>query len=286
MKTTKTFLQKMIRLSYGEQIPKSSLKGELLLKMVNDGAIIMIPHGSKGYYAAKDIKSFRNYLNGIFNTDDLEALAEMMGKNEVSRAEQTRLTGNSKTKRQRTFKGFLVNCYDPIKAKLGNREITINPETGTFTFIYEYESFQIPPEIVVIGVENSENFRFIERQKYLFDKFLKPDERVIFVNRYPTDQTDDLRKWLMAIPNKYIHFGDLDLKGVDIYLNTFFTYLGEKSSFLIPNDAEERIRSGDSNRYNVQYRPNEGKTKDPRVQPLLDLIHKYHKGYDQEGFIE
>jgi len=28
------------------------------------------------------------------------------------------------------------------------------------------------------------------------------------------------------------------------------------------------------------------KVADKRVQPLVDLIRKYHKGYDQEGFID
>lgn len=286
MKTNKKQILNLIRIANGEKIAKTKLNGELVRKLLDDHSLMLITRGKGACYAARDKKYFRRHLCDILNTENLEAYADMMGRQEVSRAEQTKLTGNSKTKRKRTFKGFLVNSYEPIKAKLGVKDITVNPDEGTFTFIYDFEDFKIPPNVVVVGIENSEDFREIRKQKYLFDKFLLPNEKVIFVNRYPTNQINDLRKWLMKMPNRYLHFGDFDLKGVDIYLKSFYKHLGERASFLIPDDVEERVKNGEDERYNVQYRPGEGKVIDPSVQPLIDLIHKYHKGYDQEGYIK
>ncbi len=54
----------------------------------------------------------------------------------------------------------------------------------------------------------------------------------------------------------------------------------------MPDDVEKMITNGNTDRYNAQL-PNYGKMKveDKRVQPLLDCIHLYHKGYDQEGYL-
>ena len=50
------------------------------------------------------------------------------------------------------------------------------------------------------------------------------NQKILFVCRYP--QSNDLIKWLQSIPNRYLHFGDLDFAGINIYLNEFKKYLG------------------------------------------------------------
>ncbi len=107
------------------------------------------------------------------------------------------------------------------------------------------------------------------------------------MSRYPLQQHGDLIRWLKAIPNRYVHFGDLDLAGVAIYQNEYYCHLGERSSFLIPDDYEERISKGKRERYDDQL-PQYGKMKiaDPRVEQLVSCIHRYHRGYDQEGYME
>ena len=150
-------------------------------------------------------------------------------------------------------------------------------------FIADYQHFTIPQDVIVVGVENAENFRYVALQKYLFARY----ECVLFVSRYPQNQNKDLIKWLQSIPNQYVHFGDLDLAGISIYESEYYHHLGNKSSLFIPDDFEQRISNGNAERYNVQL-PQYGKMKveDKRVQPLLDSIHLHHKGYDQEGYIK
>ena len=110
-------------------------------------------------------------------------------------------------------------------------------------FITEWQQFSIPEDVVVVNIENMENFRLIRQQRALFSSVL-PEKRLLFVSRYP--QSSDLRSWLQTIPNNYVHFGDFDLAGVNIYLSEFHKYLGDRSSFLIPDDIEERLPHGSS----------------------------------------
>ena len=208
----------------------------------------------------------------------------MLEKNEASRSEQVQLTGDSKFVRSRAMKGFLVNSYEPIKAMLNNSPLEIRPPEGSYTFIYDYENFSIPEDVLVMGIENSENFRRIRRQQWLFDR-MYPGRSILFVSRYPQNESHDLVKWLAGIQNEYVHFGDLDLAGIRIFLTEFHRYLGRRSSFLIPPDYDARINNGSRERYDAQLPyAKQLTTDDPNLKQLIDCIHKYHRGYDQEGF--
>ena len=104
------------------------------------------------------------------------------------------------------------------------------------------------------------------------------------MSRYP--QNGDLVRWLKYIPNQYIHFGDLDLAGIAIFQNEFQQYLGDRATFLIPNDYEFRISNGSTIRYNDQFSKYGKITSDnPQLSELIAAIHRHHRGYDQEGFI-
>lgn len=105
------------------------------------------------------------------------------------------------------------------------------------------------------------------------------------MSRYP--QSTDLRRWLCAIPNRYLHFGDFDLAGINIFLAEFYQYLGkERSSYLIPDDIETRLKSGSGKRYDEQYRRfKDIKADTLELQQLINLIHRERKAYDQEGYI-
>ncbi|MBO5799073.1 MAG: hypothetical protein J6R41_03445, partial [Paludibacteraceae bacterium] len=138
------------------------------------------------------------------------------------------------------------------------------------------------------GVENMENFRMIRKQRVFFEKYLIThglSKKVIFVSRYP--QSTDLRKWLCTTPNHYLHFGDFDLAGINIFLSEFQQFIGkERSSYLIPNDVESRLKSGSRKRYDEQYcRYKDIKSDICELQQLIDIINKERKAYDQEGYI-
>lgn len=282
MKKTTILIDKLIRLANGDALPASSLKGGWFEQMQEDGILLATAHGSRKSLRASDGTLLRQYVASQFDIRDLEQTRSAFSDEDVSRASLVSATGDSKFLSRRTFKGFLVNSYQPVAAILNGQDITIYPPEGSFMFVADYQHFVIPQDVVVVGVENAENFRYVALQKYLFARY----GRVLFVSRYPQDQNKDLIKWLQSMPNRYVHFGDLDLAGIAIYESEYYRHLGNKSSLFIPDDFEQRISNGNTDRYNAQL-PQYGKMKveDKRVQPLLDCIHLYHKGYDQEGYL-
>lgn len=282
MKLSKGLIDKLLSLAQGQTIPSSRLKGEWVDEMLREGVLHSISRRSRIVYQAIDGNALRTYLaNHYESLRDLEAVQAQLESDQSTllRADQVAVSGNSKILPCRTFSGFLVNAYDPIPAHIAEQECIIHPLEGTFLFITDYTSFTLPPDILIVGIENPENFRYIHKLRYLFG-----EEPILFVSRYP--QSKDLVRWLSSVPNRYLHFGDLDLAGIHIYLSEFYTYLKPRASFFIPKDAEKRIQVGSRERYDVQLsRFGKMKITDARVSELVRWIHKHHRGYDQEGFI-
>lgn len=258
-------------LAQGNSVGGSRLQGKLLARLLQEHLVVAAVHGSRVSYRAISTQSVASAFEKELATEHLS---------EASRAELVALTGDSKTVRIRSCPGFPVNTYEPLPATLDGRNIVIAPEEGSFTFICDWETFSIAPNVVVVGVENMENFRMVRSQRYLFDYLCAS---VLFVSRYP--QSKDLVEWLKGIPNRYLHFGDLDLAGVHIFLNEFHKPIGKRAEFFIPSDADQRLAHGSRSRYDDQLaRFGNMPISDPRVQFLVDMIHKHHKGYDQEGY--
>jgi hypothetical protein len=282
MKKTTILIEKLIRLANGDVLPASSLKGDWFEQMQEDGILLATTHGSRKSLRAIDGMSLRQYVASQYDIYDLEQTRKAFSDEDASRASLVAATGDSKFLSRRTFTGFLVNSYQPVTAVLNGQEIIIHPTEGCFMFIADYQHFTIPQDVVVVGVENAENFRYVASQQYLFARY----DSVLFVSRYPQDQHRDLIRWLQSIPNPYVHFGDLDLAGIAIYEHEYYRYLGARASFFVPDDYEQRIANGSTGRYNAQLAQyGKMQAEDPRVQPLIDCIHRWHKGYDQEGYI-
>lgn len=283
MKITKALIDKLISLRSGESLPASSLRGDWVKELLRERVLISRSHGGRSSIIASSPQSLEQGLRYIDERfGDLDKLKEtlLLG---ATRSEQAADTGNSKLVTTRSCPGFPVNSYEPIRCNLNGREIEIAPPDGAFVFIVDWQSFDVPEDVIIVNVENMENFRFIRQQKNLFLTML-PNKRLLFVSRYP--QSTDLRAWLQTISNEYVHYGDFDLAGINIFLTEYQKYLGERSSFLIPDDIELRLQKGSLERYNDQYQRFRRLSTDiPSLQRLIDMIHKYHRGYDQEGYI-
>ena len=284
MKITAALIDKLIRLRNGESLPASQLRGEWVDELEREGAIVSTSHGSRRVLFASQPEAFLQALSAFDERlSDLDLMREALQTDEASRFAQATATGNSKLIAVRSCPGFPVNTYEPITCMLNGRELTVNPEEGSFLFITDWQSFSIPQDVIVVGIENMENFRMIRQQRALFERTIGSD-RFLFVSRYP--QSSDLRSWLQSIPNRYVHFGDFDLAGISIFLTEFHTYIGERSSFFIPSDIEQRLPNGSLERYNAQYLKFKNiKTNIPYLQHLIDTINNYHRCYDQEGYI-
>lgn len=263
----------------GEQVAGSRISRKMLEELMDEGLLSVVTRGSRKSYRARDIEALKRFL---IDKDESYRMLDINASD--SRASMAAETGNSKLVKIRSCPGFPVNTFEPITCKLNAIDIVINPVEGSFLFITDWKVFSIPEDVVVVGVENMENFRMIRQQRALFESEIGK-HRFLFVSRYP--QSTDLRSWLQSIPNRYVHFGDFDLAGIHIFLTEFHQYLGDRSSFFIPSDIEKRLAKGSNARYNEQYEMYHKLHCDiNKIQNLIDLINKYHRGYDQEGYIE
>ena len=267
----------------GEQVAGSKLNSKLRDELLAEGMLLVTSNGSRKLYRARDVEALKRFF-----TDRDESYRILEVDVSDSRASMAAETGNSKLVMVRSCPGFPVNSYEPIECILGGKPFVVNPQEGSFLFVSDLEKFAIPEDVVVMGIENMENFRMIRRQRTFFDKYLHDhglSDKVLFVSRYP--QSTDLRQWLCTIPNHYLHFGDFDLAGISIFLFEFQQYLGkERSSYLIPDDIESRLKCGSRKRYDEQCnRFKDIKSDILELQQLIDLIHHERKGYDQEGYI-
>jgi len=285
-----TLIQAFASLRQGETVPFSRFPAAWGEEMLQEGGVTSIVRGSRKSLKVISKAAFDVYLRSKgLQPDKLEETAEVLSE-ASSRASQVQLLGNSKAVMVRSCPGFPVNVIAPLSVRLGEHKILLCPCSGSFQYISDYQNFRIPSDVIVVGVENMENFRLPERQTAVWgqiqDQFGGDGVlRLLLASRYP--QSKDLVTWLQSIPNSYVHFGDFDLAGIHIYLTEFYRHLGDRASFFVPEDIEKRLSSGSRDRYDIQF-PRFGKmdVPDPRVLHLVQLIHRYQKGYDQEGYIE
>ncbi len=270
-------LQKLIS---GESLPWSALPEWIMEILIEEELISIQSNGVRKSVRAQNPTIFEKTLTEIFTHG--ASLDEWIGlcRNSTSRSQLVDKTGNSKSMSIRTFSGFLLDCIDPVQICNDGNTVTINHSSGISYYIQKPEDLSIPENMVVVGIENAENFCRLNEQAYLFEGI-----QCIFVSRYP--QNTSLYRWLENIPNRYIHFGDFDLAGINIYQTEFYNRLGKRASMLVPSDIEQRIMNGNTELFDKQYAKFKSiKIIDGRVQPLYDLIMKYHRCYEQEGYIQ
>lgn len=281
MKLALNIAEKLLQLVEGQKIPASKMKYDIVQDLMAEG-IIYRPGKVNSIIQLTDKQQLELYLKNHYEINDLRSYIEAVKNVEATRADLVAVAADSKVKVVRTFKGFLVNSYETINTTLNGEAHIIFPTIGTFNFIYDFEGFIPAPDVTIVGIENPENFRHIEKQQYLFQ-----DIKPLFVSRYPQNQSKDLIKWLQSIPNNYLHFGDFDFAGIGIYLNEFQKYIGERANFFVPNNIEKLIVNlGSKKRYDVQkinFDPQQ--IKENKVLNLMEIIHKNKKGLDQEGLI-
>lgn len=286
MKLSKTTLANLKQLCKGESIAASSLRKDIAEDLLNEGLLTVRAQGSRRAIRAINCAALKLYVEANYTIMNLDEAVDMGNDdNDLTRARLAVATGDSKLVNVRSCPGFPVNAYSPIRCKLHGQELAICPPEGSFMFISDWKEFAVDADTLVVGIENMENFRKVSMQRHLFESVFGCNAKILFVSRYP--QTSDLHSWLQSIPNRYIHFGDFDLAGINIFLTEFHCYLGNRASFFIPKDIEERLRNGATDRYNNQYmRFHNLQCNDvPELHALVDMINKYHRCYDQEGYI-
>ena len=282
MKISSTLKTALERLISGESIAASSLRKDFADILLAEGLLTVQTHGTRRTFRAIDSDALKRFLQSRY--EELRMIGDEIRNTYETRSEQAAETGNSKLVKVRSCPGFPINSYEPIACTLRDDEFVVNPPAGSFVFVDDWQSFTVPADVIIVGIENMENFRMIRRQRQFFETEIGI-YRMLFVSRYP--QSTDLRCWLQTIPNRYVHFGDFDLAGINIFQTEFRQHLGPKATFLIPHDIEQRLARGSRQRYDDQYaRYHDIQSDVPELQALINLINRLHRGYDQEGYIE
>lgn len=284
MKLPLHIAQKLLELSEGRKLPSSQMRHEAVSRLLADGVLVRQIQGrSKTIYCVRDKDALFSHLSNHFGVSDLRVYVQSLKeKDKLTRAEAVAAASDSKLRRVRTFKGFPMNCYRPVEAILNGEPLTILPRPGIFTFIYDYHGFLPAPDVTIVGVENPENFRFIEVQEYLFSGITP-----LFVSLYP--RSGDLLKWLQGIPNPYLHFGDFDFAGIAIFLNEYKRRLGPRARLFVPGNIDELVAVyGNRRLYNAQMHlaPEAMTLEDKEIVELVKILNHRKKGLEQEILIK
>ena len=153
---TISIAKKLLYMLEGRTLPSSSLPRWIVDEFRIEGLITGITSGSRISYRLTDSVAFSRYISDNYTSGtSLERWIEIFsGDNkDLQRSTLVQETGDSKTVKLRTFRGFLVNCYEPIHARIRNSEFVISPPEGSAVFIQNPDEFYIPSDVIVVGVE-------------------------------------------------------------------------------------------------------------------------------------
>lgn len=280
-----SFAQALLRMKRGETLKASEIKDKKTLEIfVQDGVVKKTPVSRKRFvYRVEDPTLLHDYLAANYQIKDLEAYLEILSRDEATGADSLKATYHTKTKRTTAMPGFFIKSLSPLTVNLNEEALSLPASKGKEIFISEPENLVIPEDVTIIGVENPEAFLKIAK----LDKHFSEYEPCLFVLRY---MSKGLVGWLQTLPNPYLHFGDFDLSGLQIYISEYKRHLGAtRCNFFVPDNMEELIRLyGNQNLYDqqVQHTQNLDTTNHPEIQDLARIIRKYGKGLEQEILLE
>lgn len=273
----------LIELCEGRAVARVRFKKNNLIQVMEDSGLVVVSKDGKSYlYTAINIKKMEAFVKRILNVEDPAAYLEILEKKaaggDLTRSDVSKATNDSKRLGEEVMKGFKVNVIEAQDVVYGGEKIILQAARGMCIEIQDWKKLSLPDDVTVVGVENYETFMYIKDYAHLFDA----GGRMIFIFRdtLTPGAYGRVREFLLEVPNRYVHFGDLDLGGVCIYLNEFRKVLGDRASMLVPEGYEELLRHGDQKLYQHELRPDV--SLDERVAPLVDMIIRCKTGVEQE----
>ncbi len=286
MKINKKLAVQLQKLAEGEDFSYSAFseKNKKIIKeLIEDGLLSdnKIIRRRKVVFCKKPEK-LEQHLRLKYEIYGLQNYIKVLLDPNSTKAEMVSVSGDSKLKYSKSLEGFLIKTYKDINGKINNEKINLKTATGTSIHINDWQNFQIDSSATIVVVENSENFRQIHKQKKLF-KNINP----IFILRFANSTA--ISKWIKQMDNNYLHFGDFDLKGIHIYITEFKQKIDNplRCNFLIPENIENIIKKGSSERYYNQEQnlKNFDFSIHKEIFDLVKIIRTHKKGSDQEGLL-
>lgn len=217
---------------------------------------------------------FKNNSFYIESKDEIDAYIQEIFDTKSSRDTIQKWHNNSKAKDSKSLKGLYVSSLNQIDIKLNDEIVTIIPNNGLGYFLFYTQKIEVFEKTIIVGVENYQVIWFAKKYKQFFE-----NNNILFVVINPY-----MLEWIGTLENEYIHFGDYDIAGINIYLNTIIPRLkkSKKHSMFIPDNIEYLIQEhGDYELYEKQYK--NLVTNDFKINKLIKNINKYKKSLEQEG---
>ncbi len=247
-----------------------------------NGAVTRSQKGSRKYIdLAKEENIFLFLKNHNYNIDSIEKIdsyIEDIFDKKSSRDIIQKYHNNTKEITSKSMHGLYLSSLQKLNITLDGNTISILPNDGLGYFFFHTQKVEISKHTLIVGVENYQVVWFAKRYEKFFDK-----PNILFVVTTPY-----MLWWISTLENEYIHFGDYDLAGVNIYLNKVVPRLlkSKKYSMFIPHNIEELIKKyGNSELYEKQKQYENLNCDDVNVNSLVDIIRKFKKGLEQEGLI-
>lgn len=235
---------------------------------LNDAAALIGVINSNGYK-----------INSI---DDLDYFINQNDE-PISRNEMPDYYVHTKAKESKSFNGLMVNVINKLEITFKNKKQYIYPMDGMGLFLHYVSKLELSDDVIIVGVENPQVVWEISKYKYLFDK----DKKYLFIS-ISEYKTKYQYKWLESFEGEYLHFGDFDLAGANIYLNTIVSRLkkSRKHSFLMPNNIykiikEKNYKKDYSNQ--LRYFNNIESKNDLILQELIEFIKSNKITIEQEA---
>ncbi len=267
-------------IEYGSVTEKKFKNQEIVKHLKLNGAVTSSQKGSRKYIdLAKEENIFlflRNYNYLIDSVEELDNYIKIFFDKKVPRDTIQQYHNNSKAKRSDSMHGLYVSSLQKIDVVLDGNTISILPNDGLGYFFFHTQKVEVSKSTVIVGVENYQVVWFAKRYEKFFDK-----PNILFVVTTPY-----MLEWISTLENEYIHFGDYDLAGVNIYLNKVVRKLlkSKKYSMFIPENIEQLIvKYGNSELYENQKQYKNLYSDDVDVNRLVEIIRKFKKGIEQEG---
>lgn len=270
--------EKLLLLARGGQLPASALRHPIVAELTDEGIIASRLAGrTKSVLYITNADALNLWLYNRYSIPDLAAYIQTMTAETATRADMAAVSGQTKLRDTRVWQGFMAHSYMQVPCTLHGADFVLTPTPGLFHFVVNYKAFVPRPHVVVVGIENAESFAQAQKLRYLLPGIIP-----LFVSRYPQQQGKDLMAWLAALPNSYLHMGDYDFAGINIYLQEYKKHLGDRATFFIPPHIDHLLTTyGNRHLYDIQTLNNNPITE-PALHTLIALLHHHKKCLEQE----
>jgi len=253
---------------------------EIVAKLKLNGAVTNSQKRSRKYIDLVNEENIflflRNYDYLIDSVEELDNYIEIFFDKKVPRDTIQQYHNNSKAKTSKSMHGLYLSSLQKLDITLDGNTICILPNDGLGYFFFHTQKVEVSKSTVIVGVENYQVVWFAKRYEKFFDK---PNILFVYKSAY-------MLEWISTLENEYIHFGDYDLAGVNIYLNTIVPRLvkSKTHSMFIPENIEQLIeKHGISELYEKQKQYKNLRTDDAEITCLIEIITRFKKGFEQEG---